>query len=130
MFYEFGITIPANTPASAPVIADLPMTAGKITHVFVQFPAGHLGLTHIFIRDGLFQVWPSNQGADFSTSDETIGWLEEYPLGDPPYDLQAYAWNLDDTYQHTITVRIELQPAEQEPSLSDQIKSLLGIGGA
>jgi hypothetical protein len=130
MLYVFPVTIPANTLASNPVIQDLPLTAGTITRMMLQYPAGALGLDHLVIRDGLYQVWPSNPEANFSTSDEIITWLEEYVLDTTPYDLTAYAWNLDDTYPHTITIRIELQPAVAQTSLTDQIKSLLGIGGA
>jgi hypothetical protein len=48
----------------------------------------------------------------------------------PPYQLQAYAWNTDDTYPHTITIRVELTPAAVEASLLDQFKQLLGVGAA
>ena len=96
----------------------------------MQFPAGHLGLTHIRISEGLHQAWPSNEGADFSTSDEIINWAEEYPLDTAPFTLTAYAWNFDDTYPHTITVRVELTPTEVESSVLDQVKALLGMGGA
>lgn len=129
MLYVFPVVIPPNTPAVSPVTLDMPMTAGEITRMMIQFPAGHLGLTHIHINDGLHQVWPSNERADFSTSDEIITWLEEYTLDAAPYTLTAWAWNIDDTYVHTITVRIELTPAQAQTNLLGQVKSLLGMGG-
>jgi hypothetical protein len=130
MLYSFPVGIGVFTDKVDAYHVPLEMTAGKITRVMVQFPAGHLGLTHLIILDGLHQLWPSNEGEDFSTSDETITWLEDYDLTEPPYTLTAWGWNEDDTYDHTITVRIELEPANVETSLADQIKQLLGIGGA
>jgi len=130
MLYVFPITIPANTPQSAPTKTLLPLTAGTITHVMIQFPSGPVGLAHVFIRNGLNQVWPANPEAYFTSDDETIPWAEEYEMDTPPYQLQAYAWNTDDTYPHTITIRVELTPAAVEASLLDQFKQLFGVGAA
>jgi hypothetical protein len=130
MLYVFPIVIPANTTQAAPLKTSLQLTAGTITHVMLQFPPGPLGLAHLYIRNGLNQVWPANPEAQFQSDDETIPWAEEYEIDSPPYRLDAYGWNADDTYPHTITARIELTPANVQASLTDQIKSLLGIGGA
>jgi hypothetical protein len=129
VIYVFAITIPANTPESAPVIQTLKLTRGKITQMQVHFPSGHLGLTHIGITRGLYQLYPSNAEARFSSSGETIPWDEDLPLDTPPYQLEAIAWNEDDTYLHTITVRVRLAPLEEQASLLDEIKALLGLGG-
>jgi len=129
MLYVFAVTIPPSTTALNPLKVDMPLTAGDITRVMIQFPPGLLGLASIKIIDGLHQVWPSNEGASFATDSETIAWEEEYALDAAPYDLQAVAWNLDDTYPHTITVRIEVDSAQAELSVIDQVRQLLGIGG-
>lgn len=130
MFYVFPIAIPANTPETAKQITTLQLTRGTIKRVNIEFPSGHVGLTHIHINRGLYQVWPSNPDADCSSSNETIIWVEEYKLDTPPYAFVAYTWNDDDTYDHTITVRLELEPLAVTPSLVDEIKQLLGLGGA
>ena len=130
MFYVFPITIPANTPDTAKLKTILPVTAGTVKRVMVEFPAGHVGLTHLHINRGLAQVWPTNPDASFKSSNETIEWAEEYVLDTPPYQLEAYAWNEDDTYDHTITVRLELAALVVVKSLVGEIKSLFGMGGA
>lgn len=129
MLFVFPILVPANTPQSAKKKTTLQLTAGTITRVMLQFPAGALGLDHISLNNGLNQVWPANPDATFQTSDEVITWLEEYVLDTAPYTLDAYTWNDDDTYDHTITVRLELTPAAAQSGLLDQVKSLLGMGG-
>lgn len=130
MLYTFALTIPANTPEPATATALLPLTAGTITEMNVSFPAGHAGLTHLKLRRGLHQVWPANPEANFSTDNQAIVWAENYPLLAAPFQLEAYAWNLDDTYPHTITVHISIDPSGVEASLLDQVRQLLGMGGA
>jgi hypothetical protein len=130
VIYVFPLTLPANTPEAAKLKTVLPLTAGKVTRVMVEFPAGHVGLTHLHINRGLFQVWPVNPDASFKSSNETIIWEEEYDLDTPPYQFEAYAWNEDDTYEHTITVRIALEALEVQRSLVEEVKALLGVGAS
>jgi len=125
MFYVFPITIPANTLATAKTKTTLKLTAGRITRVHLEFPAGHVGLTHIHVNCGLHQVWPTNPDANFSSSNETISFLEDLQMDYPPFTLEAYAWNLDDTYEHTITLRIELESLKAGRSLAEEIAALL-----
>lgn len=127
MFFTFPITIPANTPATAKLKTILPLTRGTVTHVNIEFPAGHVGLTHLGINRGLNQVWPTNPDATFKSSNETIIWEEKYELDVAPFQFEAYAWNEDDTYDHTITIRIELKAIPVTASILDEIKSLLGL---
>lgn len=127
MFFTFPITIFANTPSTAKLKTILPLTRGIITRINVEFPAGHVGLTHIGINRGLNQVWPTNPDATLKSSNETIVWEEDYSLDLEPFQLEAYAWNEDDTYDHTITVRIELKSIPVQGSILDEIKALLGM---
>lgn len=126
MIYVFPITTPANTPAIARQKTILDLARGRVTRGMLEFPSGHVGLTHIAINDGLHQLWPTNADGDFSASNETISFAEDYSLLSGSYQLQAYTWNEDDTYDHKITVRIELEALEQSTtSLWDEIKALL-----
>jgi hypothetical protein len=129
VIYVFPITIPANTPESAPVIQTLQLSRGRITQMHVQFPSGHLGLTHIGLSHGLHQLYPSNPEARFSSSGETVMWAEDELLSTPPYTLEARAWNEDDTYPHTITVRVVFETVAEQTSLVSEIAELLGLGG-
>ena len=124
MIYVFPLLIPANTPETAKQRTVLALARGRITRVMIEFPAGHVGLTHLYIRRGLHQVWPANPEVNFKSSNETILWDEDYSLETAPHQLDAYAWNEDDTYEHTITVRIVLEPAQATVSLIDQLRDL------
>jgi hypothetical protein len=78
---------------------------------------------------GLHQMYPTNPEGSFASSGETVTWAEDFALDQPPFELVAYAWNDDDTYDHTVTVRVVIQEAAVELSLYQEIRSLLGLGG-
>jgi hypothetical protein len=123
MFYDFAITIPANTPKASPVVTELKLTAGVIHRVEIQFPAGCMGLAHIAINDGLHQLLPTNPDGDFASDDYVIPIDEYYPMPGGDYILTARGWNMDDTYPHTLSVRIGILSG-------DVIAPLSGLGGA
>jgi hypothetical protein len=129
MIHVFPITIPANTTYAARQKAVLSLLPGRITHAMIQFPAGHCGLTHIYINRGLTQLWPTNPESDFSADSETIDFEEDFLLDQGPYHLEAYAWNFDDTYDHTITLRISVGSIPHEKSLFDELKALFTSSG-
>lgn len=108
MFYAFSVPIPANTPATSPVDVEAVLTYGIIDHIEMHIPAGCAGLTHLKILQALHQVWPTNEDANFAADNINIVWGERFELFEPPYTLTLRAWNLDDTYPHTLIVRFGL----------------------
>jgi len=125
VIYVYSITTPANTSADARLKTVMPIVRGRITEVGLQFPSGAVGYHHIQIRRQLHQLWPLNPEADFAASDETIHWFEEYDLDQPPFFLDAYTWNLDTVYAHTVTVRIVTVPLEAKTDLTTEIANLM-----
>jgi hypothetical protein len=111
MFYEFTLTIPPNTPATAPTERTVDLTPGIISRVEVQFPAFCVGLVHVKVRRVLHQVWPANPDGDISAEAANITWVADYDLSEPPFQLTLQGYNLDDTFDHTITFRFEITAA-------------------
>jgi hypothetical protein len=128
VFYVFPIAIPANTAETAKQKSILKLTRGKITQIQVHFPSGHVGLTHIGLNCGLYQFLPTNPEATFSSSGETISITEDFVLDSGAFELEAWTWNEDTIYDHTITVRVQLEALPEQKSLVEEIKALLGIG--
>jgi hypothetical protein len=110
MNYAWDITIPALTLKTSPVTQILKLSKGVITKVEFKWPAGPQGLAHVALNYGEFQLIPLNRDDDISGDDETIVLPEYYELDEAPYQLKLYAWNDDDTYPHTVTVRITVLP--------------------
>lgn len=124
MIFVDHLTIPANTPDTAPVTATLDVILGTITLVSVQFPPGVNALAHFKIKWGLYQLFPSNQAGDFSTGGETIAWDEDLVIDHEPAQLTLEGWNEDDTYDHTITCRVVMQPPGGSANASAAVQQL------
>ena len=135
MLYVLALTIPANTAEASPYEEDLKLTDGVITRVEVEFPAGCQGLAHSYARLALHQVFPINPDGNLCSDNYVIAWNDYEDIDTDPRVLTISGWNTDDTYDHTITWRIELTPREiaergkTSQSMFDKIGALLGLGG-
>ena len=135
MFYDFAITVPANTLESAPVSQALKLSMGVIQKVYLLFPPGPHGMVKLKILEGGHQFLPTNPDGYFASDDEVLNIDEYYELISEPYSLKAVAYSPGTTYNHTISVRIGiLRPEEVEKSsgLMMALKrffKLVGIGG-
>lgn len=123
IFVEHVLT-PANTPKTSPVQTTLDIIAGTITLVSVQFPPGVNALAHMKILWGLYQIFPSNEQGDFATGGETIVWDEDIDILYEPLQLTLITWNEDTEYDHTLTARIVMKPAQGQQSVQSVIAAL------
>ena len=110
MYYDIPVTIPANTPELSPIEVEVKLTHGVIHRVEVEFPAGCAGLAHLQILRYDHQIYPTNPEGSFNTDDYIVPIDDYFELIEAPYTLKLRGWNLDDTYEHTITVRIGIYP--------------------
>lgn len=106
MYYEFDITVPAQTTEADPKEEVLELVPGPITKFEFMFPDGCYSLAQVRIFDSLSQLIPRNPAGSVKANNGTVSFNEHYQLKEPPYRLIAKAWNDDDSYAHTITVRI------------------------
>lgn len=130
MLYEFDVTAPANTPATAPTEVLARLNKGVITRVSIQIPQGCMGLARAQIWRGGHQLWPIPPGSYFKGDGAFIDWPEDYELTDEPLVLRLRVWNIDDTYSHTLTFRfatITLQAAEEARGIPRILKRLAGL---
>ena len=118
MFYAWDITVPANTPLLAPITQQLNLPAGVITSIAIKFPSGCNGMVKIRINRWTFQLVPLSDGEWVTGNDETVPTEQSYNLLETPFFLQFMGCSPATTYQHVITVRIEVNPLI---SVSDQL---------
>jgi hypothetical protein len=134
MFYDFPLSIPANTPSSFPVEDEVKLTYGVITHVEVEFPPGCAGLAYGRILHEGHQVWPTDPASWFRSDGRAIVWNERYELLEVPYTMVIQGYNDDDTFPHELIFRFEVLPPEAvtPPSeavpLLTRIARFLGVG--
>jgi len=125
MFYDFAITVPKETTESAPVTEELKLTHGVIHRIEVEFPIGTLALAHCRLLHWEHQAWPTNPPGSFATDGYTIGIDENFELDTAPYTLKAVCWNDDDTYAHTITIRVGVMESETAIFIIKALKALV-----
>ena len=129
MIFVFDITTPHATPQESAVTTLMPVIVGTITKMSVWFPPGANGLAHIKFLAGLFQLFPSNEQSNFSSGGEAIEWDEDIEIDTEPAQLVAITWNDDTTYDHTISVRVVMQPPQQSLTTTQVFAALGGGGG-
>ena len=108
MIYTANITTVKNTSISSLKRTPLEVTKGLVYKVEFYFPPGSAGLMGLAVFDGLFQVWPSTVGEFFVSDDETISFDDMFLMESEPFEFQCYTYNLDDTYDHVLGVRVGL----------------------
>jgi hypothetical protein len=125
MMYEYRLTVPPNTPAATPTVQTVTPAPGRIVAMAVQLPRGCVGLVHAQILTDLHVQWPSNPDADISGDGAIIAWQESYDLDPTAPRLRLVGWNLDDTWAHTITFRINVLPQD---AVEEQGRALKALG--
>jgi len=109
MFFEYDITIPANTSIETYISEILRLSRGIISRVDLNFPSGCAGLVGVRLFKDNLQVIPSNYPKWIETDGETIPIASSIDLSINPYELIFQGYNLDDTFDHTIRVRITME---------------------
>lgn len=124
MFFDFDLTVPANTSKDNPVTLVCPVILGTITQAVVFIPPGSNGLAHLKIQWGLRQLFPSNEEGDFSQAGIALAWPENISLDAEPAELRMVGWNDDDTFDHTLHFSVAMQPASSTPSIASVVAAL------
>lgn len=113
MFYTWDIKLPNSKTEATKTRQFLWMEKGTVTRFELTFPTGCVGLVFVHIDHALHQVYPKNPLDRLRGNGTTIIATDEYEIKEPPFALEFHGWNTDDTYDHTVTVRIQLVPAKE-----------------
>ena len=117
--YSYKIT----TAASSEKETEIELEGDFISYVNIRFPPGPSGLLKLAIFYGIKQIFPYDEGTWFQGDDEVIEWQEYWKLPESPCKLKIKTVNEDDTYEHTVYVRIAVM--KREESLAYQIASAI-----
>jgi hypothetical protein len=111
MYFCWDKTVDADTPEKLPLRGYLKITKGIITRVDIKFPAGCHGMVKVRLYRHEQQLIPLTRDEWITGDDETIPTETYGDLTDYPYQLKLVACSPDTTYDHTITVRIQVLPS-------------------
>lgn len=112
MIYTADITTVANTAADSKKPTPLHVTKGLVYKIEIDFPHGSAGLLHCQILDQGFQLWPSSTGTSFHSPGYVISFEDTYLKETAPYQFDIRTWNLDETHDHFLQVRVGLVSKE------------------
>jgi hypothetical protein len=112
MIYTIAFTIPFSTSEAFPHHESLIVCRGLIYRVEFQFPPGCAGLAHVVMCDGGHQMYPSSLGQWFCTDSTVIGFDDTFLKLAAPYQFDLYGYNEDETYDHTVYVRVGMVDKE------------------
>lgn len=108
MIYYFSISADPKTPAYRTAKKRVDIPPGIITAVAIIIPHGHMGLAHFYVKKGLTQIWPRNEGHDYHGDGVTISFPEYLDIRYPPFQLRLYAWNEDTEYPHEFIIALSI----------------------
>ena len=130
MLFRSIITTPKSTAVTAKQKTIIKVAHGIITQLDIQFPPGPQSLLHLQINDALHQIFPYNPDGAFASDSVNISFREYIPVLNEPFELQAHTWNEDDTFEHSVIIRIGILPLQVAApwllSFGDKIKNILG----
>ncbi len=108
MIYTADITTAANTSKVDALRTRLTVTKGLVYQVEFDAPFGSAGLLHCQVFDGGHQLWPSSLDASFNSPGFVISFADTYLKKVAPFRFDIMTWNLDDSLEHFMQVRIGL----------------------
>lgn len=112
MFFCWDITVEADTAEEEPLEDWLKLPKGVITRVDIKFPAGCHGLVKVRLFLESLQFVPLSEDEWVTGDDETVPTETGIEIVDKPYKIKVQMCSPDTTYDHTITVRIEVKLEE------------------
>jgi len=129
MFYKIDLTVPPLTSRYSPVEARVRVFPGVTRRVWIMFPPGPKGLTHVVIHHWGWQIWPWAPGTDFAWDNFVYTFEDRYPIIAEPLEFVMKGWSDDDSYPHTISFAVTIDPEgpREEVETLESIYEALGM---
>jgi len=108
MLYSKVVSILANTLPTAPLIVRCPVCEGVITRIWVRWRWGSGNLCGCRLVYEGSQQWPRNLDEWFISNVQDTVFATEFVVDDVPHHVNVYAYNLDDSFPHTLWVAFEI----------------------
>lgn len=110
MLYVKDVAVPANTSKQNWQRTELIVWKGVIHHIEVETRAGHRWLARLQVFHGGHVIMPTNEDGFISGDGDTVGGKFFIELEKETNQINIMTWNLDDTYAHTFTIRMQVLP--------------------
>lgn len=125
--YYAKLTIPANTPVSSPVSADVEVEGDVLVGFVRLIPPGWHALAHYRILYGIVQLHPANVG-EWDTGDSIVDFVTlNWRMPEKRCVLTVEGWNEDSVYPHSVYLwfRTEFEEYARPVTVIKEIRDLL-----
>lgn len=124
-FFHY-LSIPENTSQFEYVSYTLLLPIGRINKIWVEFPLGCAGLAAVQLWRGVQQIFPLPSGNWLRSHNSVLNFAFTHEINTEPYEVEIRGYNLDDTYNHTIWIGLEMSglPSEITPQLRSFLDTL------
>lgn len=109
--YSYEYTFEAGTSITEQEELEMPCAWGILTNVLIAFAAGCHGVVHVHLDESLHQIFPTNPNGQYAFDNVTVPIHDKYELLPATRKIYLRGWN-EGTYDHTIRVSFEIEPAE------------------
>jgi len=107
MLYEWHETVSADTAEADRTQREVEPGGEVLKAVELVFPDGCADLARARLFQGGFQVFPVNAGGHSRGNGAVVHANLHYDMARNAGPWYFETWNLDDTYEHTLTLRME-----------------------
>ncbi len=109
MSYTVSLEVPKETPSTDPVWVDIPIQPMIVDRVEITFPSGCVGLVGVRFKYQSRVLFPYNPDDWYKGNGQTVIFTPNLELKEKPLFITVEAYNIDDTYKHTVYIVIDAE---------------------
>ena len=109
MAYTKSLTVPKDTSPTSPVPVNIPIQSMIVDRVEITFPSGCVGLVGVRFKYPSHVLFPYNSDDWFKGNGQTVIFTPNLELKERPLFITVEAYNIDDTYKHTVYIVIDAE---------------------
>lgn len=110
MWFHYTLTVPAGTKEEDAVEKELNLTYGVIKYIAIPWDMAANYLVKVRIFHRRHQIFPINADEPACGAGFVEGGEEHLELLEPPFTLTALGYAPDTTYDHDVTILINILP--------------------
>lgn len=124
MFFPQTIPIPLATKPGDPLRTRVEVTAGVLRRIWIRWRwgIGNLGGCRILYHE--FQHWPLSMTEWFPSSHEGLDFEVDMEITGDPSEFVVEAFNLDDSFPHTLWVAFNILRPGGTPLTAEQVERM------
>ncbi len=114
MYYFYPILVTHGTTIDQPVHTVCQIESGTIDYIEVEYPKGCVGLVKAKVLVHAHQLLPWNPSEWLYGDDRVFHIDANESVLAPPYEIEVISYNEDDTYDHQLSVVLNVIRSVQQ----------------